>query len=315
MMFGMTINPTFKDAIGQDSVKKTLSLYIDAFAQTGQLQFITLVTGKGGGKSFFARKFREGLVRPDGSRPPLLEVNGAVINNAGVFFEQVYPVWVHHNACLFIDEVHNLPYKLQQIFLNVFDIKKNPVRTVEYDGIPYDFDFRKLTFISATTDQQKLVEPLRDRFRMIAFEEYTADQLYEVFESNLGDGFAVDFAIRDQIKETFRGNPRDAVVKAQELSTFAIAKKVSLINSGLWKEFCSVMGVNACGLNHSEKSILKLLASRGDMTLGSLACATGFERSVIQKDYETMLIRKGLIDIDGKRKITNKGKQIVSQFS
>ena len=137
----MQINKTFDGCIGQESVKATLSLYIDAFAQTGRLPFINLTAGKGGGKSFFARQFREGLLRKDGSRQPMLEVNCASIKNARQFFEQVYPTWVAHKALLFLDEIHNLPKDLEQMFLSILDVRQAPIRNVDYNGIPYDFNF------------------------------------------------------------------------------------------------------------------------------------------------------------------------------
>ena len=88
-MIGMETNSTFDDCIGQESVKRTLSLYIEAYKETNRLPFVNLTTQKGGGKSFFARKFREGLERKDGSRPPILEVNAQTIKNAESFFEQI----------------------------------------------------------------------------------------------------------------------------------------------------------------------------------------------------------------------------------
>ena len=80
-----TINDIFDDAIGQESVKRTLSIYIDAYKKTDRLPFINLTTGKGGGKTYFARLFREALQRKNGKKPPMLEVNGKTIKNATSF--------------------------------------------------------------------------------------------------------------------------------------------------------------------------------------------------------------------------------------
>ena len=147
----MQINDTFEECVGQESVKKTLSLYIAAYKETNRLPFLNLTTQKGGGKTFFARKFREALKRKDGTRPPMLEINGKTIKGVEQFFEQVYPVWVANDAFLFIDEGHNLPQALQQVFLTILNVDKNPNRTIELNGIPYDFDFEKISFAMATT--------------------------------------------------------------------------------------------------------------------------------------------------------------------
>ena len=310
-----TINSIFDDAIGQESVKKTLSIYIDAYKKTDRLPFINLTTGKGGGKTFFARKFREALRRSDGEKPPMLEVNGKTIKNAGSFFEQVYPVWVQHNAFLFIDEGHNLPNDLQQIFLSVLNVDKNPRRTVEHEGVPYDFDFTKLTFCMATTDQQKLAEPLRDRLRDIAFEEYKNKELYDIFHDNLEWKADIDESAKEDIVSSFRGNPRDAVVKAEDLKIYVSARDVKKVTKEIWKEFSEAMGVKAYGLTASEIAIVKALGERGAMTLTGLASVTGFQKGAIQKDYEAMLIKKRLMKIDTKRELTKKGLDLARKIS
>ena len=176
---------TFEDIIGQPSTKATLQLYIDAYSQTGRLPSLLLVAQKGAGKSHIARKFRAGLRRPDGTRPPILELNCATIKNKTAFFENVYPVWTNHNAVLFADEIHALPTDLQSIFLTILEVRKEAVRTVEHEGVSYEFDFNKISFISASTDIQKLLSPLQDRLRQINLEEYNDEQLFEIFEQNL----------------------------------------------------------------------------------------------------------------------------------
>jgi Holliday junction resolvasome RuvABC ATP-dependent DNA helicase subunit len=310
----MQINNTFAECIGQDSVKQSLSLYIDAYQKTNRLPFINLTTQKGGGKTFFARKFREALKRSDGSRPPMLEINGKTIKNARSFFEQVYPMWTAHRAFLFIDEGHNLPKDLQQIFLSVLNVDKSPHRTVEFDGVPYDFNFEQISFCMATTDQQKLSEPLRDRLRDISFEEYDNDELFEIFENNLDHNVEIDPAAKQDIVSVFRGNPRDAVVKAEDTKTFAAARNAKKITQQVWAEICKTMGINNYGLSNSEIQIVKALSQRGAMSLTGLSSVTGFERAAIQRDYEGMLVRKNLMKIDGHRELTANGIKLARQL-
>jgi Holliday junction resolvasome RuvABC ATP-dependent DNA helicase subunit len=310
----MQINNTFEECVGQESVKQSLSLYIDAYQKTNRLPFINLTTQKGGGKTFFARKFREALKRSDGTRPPMLEINGKTIKNARSFFEQVYPMWTGHRAFLFIDEGHNLPQDLQQIFLSVLNVDKNPNRTVEFDGVPYDFNFEEISFCMATTDQQKLSEPLRDRLRDISFEEYNSDELFEIFENNLDFEVEVSSDVKEDIVSVFRGNPRDAVVKAEDAKTYAAARNVNMITKQIWSEICNTMGIHSHGLSNSEIQIVKALAQRGSMSLTGLSSVTGFERSAIQRDYEGMLVRKNLMKIDGHRELTADGVKLARQL-
>ena len=67
------------------------------------------------------------------------------------------------------------------------------------------------------------------------------------------------------------------------------------------------MGVNPMGLSNSEIQIVKTLRDRGAMTLNGLCSVTGYQKQVIQRDYEQILVRKNLMEIDVKRKLTREG--------
>ena len=303
----------FEDVVGQESAKATPELYIDAYKETERLPFINLVSQKGAGKSFLVRKFREGLRRKDGSRPPILEVNSATIKSAKQFFEQVYNVWHGHGAFLFLDEVHSLPNDLQSIFLSVLDVRKESIRTIEFDGLHYEFDFKRMSFCSATTDSQKLLGPLQDRLRHINLEEYKDSELFEIFEKNLENKVEILPEAKNEIISTFRGNPRDVVVKAEDLKTFSAAKNVSKITKDLWDSFAKVMGVRPMGLSFSEIQVVKAIGRRGECSLTDISSITGFDRSLIQRSLESILVRKGLLTIDGRRKLSADGVRFYHQ--
>lgn len=303
----MQTNEAFADIIGQTSVKNTLSLYINAFEATSRLPFLNFQAARGCGKTAIVKAFRSALRKPDGKKPPLLEVNMSSVKNARAFFEQVYPTWVANGAVLFGDEVHNTPRDLQQLFLSIFNVEKSPQRTITFEGVPYLFDFTQISFIGASTDHQKLCEPLRDRLRNIALEEYKDEELFEIFELNLDHRVEIHPTAEKQIISTFRGNPRDVVVKAEDLKTFAAAQKIKKIDSAVWEKFCKIMGINPLGLSSSEKQLIKILGSRGESTLTTLASITGFDAQAIRRDYEAILFRKGLIRINGQRQLTGEG--------
>ena len=90
-----------------------------------------------------------------------------------------------------------------------------------------------------------------------------------------------------------------------------LPRKIKKITLDACEDFCSIMGINPLGLNHSEMTILKALALRGKMSLTNIASVTGFERSAIQRDYEQMLVKKNLMQIDGKRELTANGIKFV----
>lgn len=306
-------NELFENIIGQNNVKSLLSLYIDAYKETERLPNLIFKASKGSGKSHIVRKFREGLRRKDGTKPPILEVNCATIKNARQFFEQIYPVWTNHRAFLFLDEIHTLPNDLQSIFLSVLDVRKDPIRIIEFEEIQYQFDFTQISFASATTDAQKLLAPLQDRLREISLEEYTDEQLFDIFELNLENKIEISNCSKDEIVSTFRGNPRDVVVKAEDLKTFCAAKQCSKITKQIWDTFSNVMGVKPMGLSSSEIQVIKAVGKKREASLTDISSLTGFDRSFIQRSLEQILVRKDLLTIDGKRKLTANGVRFYHQ--
>lgn len=303
----------FEEIVGQSSVKATLELYIDAYKETERLPFLNFVSAKGNGKSTMVRKFREGLRRKDGSRPPILEVNAATIKNSKAFFEHIVPVWTNNSAFLFLDEIAELPHDVQSLLLTILEVKKEPVRNIEFEGLNYEFDFRRISFSGASTDSQKLLVPLQDRLRAINLEEYKDSELFEIFEKNLENRIEILPCAKDEITSTFRGNPRDVVVKADDLKTFAAAKNISKITKDLWDSFAKVMGVRPMGLSFSEIQVVKAIGKRGECSLTDISSITGFDRSLIQRSLESILVRKGLLTIDGRRKLSADGVRFYHQ--
>ena len=167
----------------------------------------------------------------------------------------------------------------------------------------------------ATTDQQKLAEPLRDRLRDVAFEEYKEKELYSIFHDNLEYKADIAESAKEDIISSFRGNPRDAVVKAEDLKVYVAARDVKNVTKEIWKNFSDDMGVKQYGLTASEIAIIKALGERGAMSLTGLASVTGFQKGAIQKDYESILIKKRLLKIDGKRELTKKGLDLAREIA
>lgn len=178
---------------------------------------------------------------------------------------------------------------------------------MEFDGIPYSFDFRKISFFAASTDSQKLLVPLQDRLRVINLEEYKDSELFEIFEKNLENRVEILPCAKEEITSTFRGNPRDVVVKAEDLKTYAAAKQCRQITKNVWESFSRVMGIQKLGLSASEIQVIKVLGKRGESSLNDLSSCTGFDRSLIQKSLESILVRKGLMVVQGKRKLSANG--------
>lgn len=81
-------NTLFKNLIGQESVKRSLSFYAKAQNKNGLAPFLMLSGAKGLGKTEFAKEFAAGLKNSDGSKRPLLEVNCSTIKSSTAFLSK-----------------------------------------------------------------------------------------------------------------------------------------------------------------------------------------------------------------------------------
>ena len=171
--------------------------------------------------------------------------------------------------------------------------------------VEYTFDFTKMSVMFATTDHQKILSALLDRLTGVSIAPYTPENLMEIFNKNLKCN--ISDQIITNVANVFRGHPRHCVQLAQELDRFAKAKNITYINLPLWESFCDIMGIFEGGLDEPEMAILRVLARDGSCSLTALSAKTGYSRGVIKGQYELGLMQKGLMDIEGERKLTRKG--------
>ena len=113
--------------------------------------------------------------------------------------------------------------------------------------------------------------------------------------------------ILQDVASTARGNARSAVKRAKEILLFVESRDCPTFNKKAWDEMKYILGIKPMGLSNIEVEILRILDERGDCTLQMLSSVTGMSRSALQRDAEIYLLRQGLLKIDGLRKITKKG--------
>ncbi len=152
----------FENLFGQVTVKKRLNFYLEAFEATSLCPFLAFIGAKGLGKTEFARQFAHRLNNQDGSRRPFLELNCSTIKNVEQFFEQIFiPLIMENELTILFDEAHELPKDLTNAFLTVFNTEKVTTKELHWrDGV-YPFDFKKQTFMFATTESDKIFPPLK----------------------------------------------------------------------------------------------------------------------------------------------------------
>ena len=300
----------FPDLIGQHSVKKKLSFYLNAFKKTSQSPFLLMAGAKGLGKTEFAKAFSKNLHNEDGSKRTFLELNCSSIKNNQAFFDQIFlPIIANQEITILFDECHALPKDLTMAFLTIFNTESKSKKTFTWDESNFEFDFTKQTFIFATTETDKIFPPLKDRLTSVDFEPYNEEELAEIIKictPNVSFGLGCI----DSIASTIRGNARSAVKRSKEIALYCGATESNNFSLDNFNDLCDNVGILPLGLSNTEKQILQTLKKFGSATLTGLSAKLGLSKTALQRDHELYLLNKNLIEIDGKRKITGEGRKL-----
>jgi Holliday junction resolvasome RuvABC ATP-dependent DNA helicase subunit len=301
----------FENIVGQTALKRKLSFYIDAFETTRRIPFLLFGGAKGFGKTMFARAMAKHLTNPDGSKRQLLELNCSIIRNNQMFFENIFLQYIHGRPItVLFDECHNLPKDLSQALLTICNTEKDSVRDFSWQDATYTFDFTKISFMFATTEQDKIFPPLKDRMDIVDFDSYSKSDMKQIILNNSNET-VYDDNVLDSIVNSVRGNARSCVKMAEQITTYCKKNSKAVFNKDDWKSLCHHVNILPMGLNNSELIVLRELQARGSCSLNMLASATGMSRGALQRDIEQYLMKLDLIRIDGKRKITQRGQDVL----
>ena len=168
------MNTPFAKLVGQDSVKRKLQFYLDAYNNTNTFPFLNFIGAKGLGKTEFVRELGNHITSKEGVRRPFVEINCSILRTGAQFFEAIY---INHildkEVTIFFDEAHALPKDLVMAFLSIFNSEKGNKRYFNYKESVLEFDLEKISFFFATTESDKIFAPLRDRLTIIDFDNYT----------------------------------------------------------------------------------------------------------------------------------------------
>lgn len=304
----------FDGIIGQQRVLKTLSFYLDGYKASGVLLPTALFGSKGLGKTTLARTIGKNLLNSDNKPKRFLEINGASLKNLRRFVESVVIPFVQggQETTIFLDEVHSVDESVLDWLLSVLCVDNDKFLThATFDGQNFDFDFTRVSFILASTNQEKLSSPFRDRLKRVDLESYTASELLTILEKKLNEVKLADAG--EEIISTCRGNPRKVVDISKDIKSFCGQRKTHTFNYDDWKKLKNILNIRPLGITGNEYQLLKYLDKHGAQSLRCLAAALNLDSSTVQREIELYLIAHGLISIDIKRKITDYGQKVLKE--
>lgn len=308
-----TSQPDLTHLIGQDKLKNQIGFYLNAFKETQILPHLLFVGGKGAGKTEFAFSLAKNLRHPaTGGKPkPLLTINSSTVKNVRQFVEDICIKYIQDQVItVFFDEVHEMPPSVQTAFLTILNPNKKNLNIFRYEDAEIVFDFSKVSFVFATTDPQRLVGPFKDRCRTLHMDDYTYPELAQIIRNNIGD-LEIDDSVIDDIASTCRGNARNAVLMAKDcIYQYMRSHNVQSLGQRHWGDLKKILGIIPLGLETAEVNVLKALNDfASGCSLNNLAAKTGYTTGSIQKEYESYLVKHGLMEIgQGGRRIMPKGK-------
>lgn len=301
----------FSNLIGQTEVKSRLGFYANLFNAGFVVPPIMLNAAKGLGKTAFAKEFHTATKK--GERK-FIEINCGTIRNAEQFFEQIFmPVIAGQNITVLFDECHALPKDLTDVFLTAFNVEGAKKKQVNIGEGHVTFEFEKQVYLFATTELHKLFAPLKDRLTIIDFKPYSDVELAKIMKAKV-DWIRYEHGVLESIVKTVKGNARSAIKQVLQVKSWCELNKISKMCHGEWTKMKNQFGILPYGLMDIEVQILRALKERGGCSLQMLSAITGMSRQAIQLEAENNLLRKGFMEIDGNRKITNKGTKILEQI-
>ncbi len=289
--------------IGQEKVKETLKVYIEAAKMRNEpLDHVLLYGPPGLGKTTLSNIIANEMgVNIKTTSGPAIERAGdmaAILNS------------LNEGDILFIDEIHRLNRTIEEVLYSAMEdftldimIGKGP------NSKSIRVDLPKFTLIGATTRIGLLTNPLRDRFGVISrLEMYNPEQLTHIIERSanvLGVEIESDGAL--EIARRSRGTPRIANRLLKRVRDFAQVRYDGNITKIVADETLNLLDVDKLGLDPIDQKILKTIIEKfsgGPVGLDNLAVSIGEESDTIEEVYEPYLIQLGFI------KRTPRGREI-----
>lgn len=324
----------FKDVVGQYEAKKKLGFFLDAYKSVRQIPNMLLVAPKGNGKTFLANQIAKGLyeydddgqpvmvpskVNPDEmkhKRKTFITINCASLKNVKNFFQDVIAQHVSdRNVTLFLDECSELSRDIVFALLTILNPSISNRTTYSFQDFVFNFDFKKQSFLFATSEPNKVYAPLADRLESIQLEEYTYSNLATILRRGTL-GVEYEDGVDEEIATTLRGSARSAQLMATKVLSYLRGSKVFMAED--WNALKEVLSIKPLGLTAIEINALRSLAAHsGGSTLTALSARTGMSRASLQHGIETYLLKHDLISIEAivGRRITRKGLDILASLS
>ena len=284
-----------KDYIGQERLKSTLKVYIDAAKSRNEALDHVLFYGPPGlGKTTLSGIIANEMgVRMKVTSGPAIEKPGemaAILNN------------LQEGDVLFVDEIHRLNRQVEEVLypamedfaIDIMLGKEATARSVRLE-LPH------FTLVGATTRAGLLTAPLRDRFGVVQKLEFYTPQERKVIILNSAKVLEVEIeeSAALELARRSRGTPRLANRLLKRVRDFAQVKYEGVITRAVTDFALDIMDVDKLGLDQNDRNILHMIIDKfggGPVGLDTLAAALGEDAGTLEDVYEPYLLMNGLLN-------------------
>lgn len=285
---------TLDEFVGQENVKKKLSIALNAAKMRGEpLDHILLVGPPGLGKTTLSQIVANELgVQIHITSGPILERQGDL---ASILTS------LEEGDVLFIDEIHRMSRSVEELLYSAVEDFQIDIMIGKGAGArSVRIPLQPFTLIGATTRAGLLTSPLRSRFGMILeLVFYSPEELAKIVKrasEKLGVSISDDAAV--EIGKRSRGTPRIALRLLKRVRDVATVEKQDFIDLDTVKKTMRILEIDEIGLDSTDRRIIKTMIEvygGGPVGLNALAATLGMEPDTISEVYEPFLLQAGLI--------------------
>ena len=286
---------SLEEYVGQEKIKSTLRVYIEAACQRQEpLDHVLFYGPPGLGKTTLS-----GIIANE-MGVHMKITSGPAIAKPGEMASILSNL--QENDILFVDENHRLNRQVEEVLypamedyaIDIMIGKGASARSIR-------LDLPKFTLVGATTRAGLLSAPLRDRFGVIQhLEFYTPEELQTIIvqsakklEVEIEPEGAAELAKRS------RGTPRLANRLLKRVRDFAQVKYDGVITKEVASFALDLLEVDRCGLDKNDRLILMTIIQKfggGPVGLETLAAAVGEDSGTIEDVYEPYLVKNGFLN-------------------